>query len=285
MIRCAVVRWLQAVLREGATPFLFTFPSSAVGLCRAALDASTELSGAELTLGGEPITEARLAVIRQTGAHALPRYGSIETGPIGYGCLEPEAPDDVHLLDDLQALIQPLSDAAPDGLPSSSLFVSSLHPASPFVMLNVSLGDQATIVRRSCGCPMERHGWAVHLHSIRSYEKLSVGGMTFLDTGLIRVLEEVLPGRFGGAPTDYQLVEEEAPGGAQLLRLLVHPRLRVDTEVVSEAFLDAIGVSPARVRMIENLWRDAAQFRVEQTAPLSTRAGKILHLHVGRPHP
>jgi hypothetical protein len=56
-------------------------------------------------------------------------------------------------------------------------------------------------------------GWTTHLRDIRSQEKLTAGGMTFLDTDLIRVLEEVLPARFGGAPTDYQLVEEEAEEG------------------------------------------------------------------------
>jgi hypothetical protein len=277
-----VLRWLQAVLREGSTPFLFAFPSSAVGLCRVALDRSVPLDGVQLTLGGEPITDARLGVVRRAGANAVPRYGSIETGPIGYGCLKPEAADDVHLLEDLHALIQPVGDAPRSGLPSPALFVTSLHPASPFVMLNVSLGDQAAIVRRRCGCPMEEYGWGVHLHSIRSYEKLSVGGMTFLDAGLVRVLEEVLPARFGGTPTDYQLSEEEAPGGEQVLRLLVHPRLRVDTDVVSEAFLAAIAVSSDRAQMIEELWRDAGRFRVERMPPLATRSGKILHLHAKR---
>lgn len=33
--------------------------------------------------------------------------------------------------------------------------------------------------------------------------------MTFLDTEVIRVLEEVLPARFGGSPTDCQLVEDD----------------------------------------------------------------------------
>ena len=68
-------------------------------------------------------------------------------------------------------------------------------------------------------------GWTTHLREIRSHEKLTAGGMTFLDTDLIRVLEEVLPARFGGAPTDYQLVEEEAAEGQPRVRLLVHPRI------------------------------------------------------------
>ena len=37
--------------------------------------------------------------------------------------------------------------------------------------------------------------------------------MTFLDSDVIRVLEEVLPARFGGGPTDFQLVEQEDDDG------------------------------------------------------------------------
>jgi hypothetical protein len=87
------------------------------------------------------------------------------------------------------------------------------------------MGDQAIVVQRACGCPLEQLGWVTHLHTIRSYEKLTGGGMTFLDTDVIRVLEEELPARFGGTPTDYQLLEEEADDGQPRLQLLVHPRV------------------------------------------------------------
>lgn len=213
-----IARWMVEVLRAGGTPYLFTFPSSAVRLCQAAYDAGVDLHGARFTLGGEPITEARLATIRRTGAEPAPRYGSIECGPIGYGCLKPEESDDVHLLHDLHALIQSGEDGETQGFPPNALFISSLHPQAPFIMLNVSMGDQAVITKRTCDCPLERLGWITHLHTVRSYEKLTGGGMTFLDTDIIRVLEEEMPARFGGAPTDYQLLEEEADDGQPRLR-------------------------------------------------------------------
>ena len=34
-------------------------------------------------------------------------------------------------------------------------------------------------------------------------EKLNAGGMTFLDTDIVRLLERDLPARFGGGPTDF----------------------------------------------------------------------------------
>jgi hypothetical protein len=277
-----IVRWMAGVLQSGATPFMQTFASSAVRLCQRACEAGISLEGAQLTLMGEPTTEARLNAIRRSGARALPRYGSIECGPIGYGCLNPERADDVHLLHDLHAVIQP-SDVGGTigGFPMNAVFVSALHPASPFVMLNVSMGDQATMVGRSCGCAMERLGWGTHLHSIRSYEKLTGGGMTFLDTDVISVLEEVLPGRFGGAPTDYQLLETEAADGQPVLTLLVHPRVGpLDADAVADTFLRAIGSTSSIERVMESLWRDAAFLRVARGAPLATHSGKVLHFHV-----
>ena len=63
--------------------------------------------------------------------------------------------------------------------------------------------DYAVISHPHCGCPWEEMGYTQQLHTIRSYEKLTSEGMHFVGTDLIAVVEEVLPARFGGAPTDY----------------------------------------------------------------------------------
>ena len=113
---------MEAVIAGGARPFLFTFTSSAVRLCQAAVEAGIDLTGAMIMLAGEPITPARLDAIRPSGATALPRYGSVETGPIGYGCLAPTEADDVHVLSDLQALIRdPLEALHLEGHPGGCL--------------------------------------------------------------------------------------------------------------------------------------------------------------------
>lgn len=276
-----LARWMRDVLERGQVPHLFSFPSSAVSLCRRASEAGISLQGAQLTIGGEPVTEARLATIREVGATALPRYGSMECGPIGYGCLCPDAADDVHLQHDLHALIEAGPAGEELGFPSGALFVSTLHPAAPFVMINVSMGDQAKMSRRRCGCPLQSLGWHTHLHGIRSYEKLTGTGMTFLDTDVIHVLEEVLPARFGGSPTDYQLVEQESEQGEPELRLLVHPQLGpVNTDEVAETFLYAIGATDSVCKMMESVLREADILKVVRRIPHSTRSGKILHLHI-----
>jgi len=278
-----IAQWMDSVLRSGRLPFLFTFPSSGVRVCQAAYDAGIDLRGAELTIGGEPVTAARLATIARAGANAAPRYGSIETGPIGYACLAPQAPDEVHILDDLHAVIQTPADSGHDRLPANTLLVSSLRPTAPFILLNVSMGDQATMTGRRCGCPLEAIGWSTHLHGVRSYEKLTGAGMTFRDTDVIRILEEVLPARFGGAPTDYQLVEEEGDGGEPILRLLVHPAVGpVEAEAVGNAFLSALGEGSGAERVMESVWRASKLLRVEREAPRPAASGKILHFRLER---
>jgi hypothetical protein len=281
-----IAHWMAEVLRGGRIPHLFTFSSPTVRLCQAADAAGIELRGAQFTMDGEPTTEARLAMIRRTGAEGVPRYSTMECGPIAEGCLAAGAPDDSHLLHDLHAMIQVEPDEETPGLPAAGLLISSLRPTAPLLLLNVSLGDLAMVQQRACGCPLDRLGWTTHLHSIRSYEKLTAGGMTFLDADLVRVLEEVLPARFGGAPTDYQLVEEEAEGGQPRLRLLVHPSVGpLDTTGVAEAFLMAIGSGSGVERVMGLLWREAHFLRVERQPPLTTVAGKVLHLHVDRRAP
>jgi hypothetical protein len=282
-----IARWMAEVLRSGRTPHLWTFASSAVLVARRAAAVGLDLNGARFTGGGEPTTDARRAVVRSAGAELLPRFGTTETDILGYACAQPEVPDDMHFLHDRHAVIRPGPDAAASGLPPRALLVSSLLPSAPITLLNASLGDLASLGVRGCGCPLEREGWATHVWDVRSYEKLTAGGITFLDTDVIRVLEETLPGRFGGAPTDYQLLEEEAADGAPRVTLLVHPAVgTLDPAAVADAFLEAIGGGSGGERIMELQWRDAAVLRVERRPPVATASGKILHLHVesrGRP--
>jgi hypothetical protein len=275
-----IARWMAETLRAGGTPHLETFPSSAVRLCEAALAAGIDISGARFSVIGEPFTPARRATIQRAGAEAVSRYGTTECPGIAWGCLAPAVPDDQHWSPDLWPLIQPGVEGPARGLPAGALLVSTLRAHAPLILLNASLGDQAELVRRRCGCPLEGLGWTTHLQHVRSFEKLTAGGMTFFDTDVAHVLEEVLPARFGGGPTDYQLVEQERPDGRPSLRLLVHPGVGpLDPAAVVEAFLATLGAGSGVERVMTAQWRQAGLFTVERRAPLVTAGGKILHLH------
>jgi hypothetical protein len=95
------------------------------------------------------------------------------------------------------------------------------------------------------------------------------------------VLEEVLPARFGGAPTDYQLVERpDGDTGRPLLGLRIHPRVGfLDAGEVADAFFDGIGGGDSGERLMELQWRKGRVLRVEREPPARTQSGKILHLH------
>ena len=184
-------------------------------------------------------------MLEKAGIEARPDYGGIEMGQVGEACVQPAAPDDLHVMDHIHAVIQAGADGPARGLPPNALLLSSLRSTAPLIFLNVSLGDAATLERRLCGCPMEAHGWGRHLRDVRSFEKLTSAGMTFLDVDVIRILDEVLPARLGGVPGQYQLIEEELPDGRPRVRLLIHPAVGVvDPALAREIFLAALASGP-----------------------------------------
>jgi hypothetical protein len=276
-----IVRWMEDSLRRGKTPHLFTYASSAVRLSLRAQEMGVDLKGTQITMSGEPTTEARLKTVRQSNAEVFPAMGSAECGYIGYGCLDPASPDDMHLLKDLHAVIQPGHGDSGSGLTPKSLLVTSLRPTAPLIMLNVSLGDQAELRSRRCGCPLGSVGLDVHLEHVRSPEKLTSGGMACFDSDIIRILEEVLPSRFGGAPTDYQILEDEVEDGRPRLKLIVHPSLGpLDETQLKSAFLGALGSGAGAEKLTSMLWRDTSILTVERGPAKTTSTGKILHMHI-----
>jgi hypothetical protein len=275
-----IVEWMAAVRRAGGTPHLRTFASAAVTICRSGATLGLDLAGAEFTVTGEPCTPARRAAIESVGARAGSNYATMEAGgPIAYGCVRPTIADESHLYIDTHAIVQPGPGGGPGALPPLALLVSTLFAGSPLVLINVSAGDQAELAPRGCGCPLEALGWTTRMHTIRSFEKLTAGGMTFLDRDVIRILEEVLPSRFGGRPGDYQLVEGEDERGGARLELIVAPALGpLDEEAIRQAFLQAVGAGDGARQVVSLDWREAGLVRVRRQAPKTNSAGKIFHV-------
>jgi hypothetical protein len=126
---------------------------------------------------------------------------------------------------------------------------------------------------------LEDLGWPVHLHTIRSFEKLTATGITFEDGDVTPILEEILPRRFGGGPTDYQLVEELTDEGQPRLRLLVHPLVAaIDPEEVSDFFLEALETGSPTRQVMALHWKESRILSVERRKPYVTSSGKILHV-------
>ncbi len=279
-----VVRWMADELARGRTPHLWGYASTAVLVCQAAADAGVDLRGARFTMGGEPTTLARRAAVESCGAVALPRMGTTETDILSFACAHPRAADDMHFFDDRHALIQPGAGRARPGIPDDAMLLTSLLDTAPLPLLNVCMGDRATLSRRDCGCGLAREGWGLHLHDVRSFEKLTAGGITFLDVDVIRVLEETMPARFGGRPADWQLVERlDGERARPEVVLVVDPSVGgLDADAVADAFLAAIGGGSGGERLMELQWRGSRTLRVVREAPRRTASGKVLHVALER---
>ncbi|MGH2604974.1 MAG: hypothetical protein ACRDG5_00145, partial [Anaerolineales bacterium] len=273
-----VARWLADLCRAGEPAVLDTLVSSGVRACLAASDAGLDLRGTFFRLSGEPLTEAKGRVVAEAGSRAVCHYSMAEFGRLGLACASAEAIDDVHILADKVAVIQQPRETGGRRIPA--FFLTSVHSSSPKIAINVESGDYGVLAERDCGCLMGRLGFRQHAHTIRSYEKLTTEGMHFLGGELLNLLEEVLPQRFGGAPTDYQLLEMEDHGMTRL-SLVVSPRVgAVDEARLVAHVLEALGRPAPGSKMMAEHWRQGATIHVVRRDPVTTRASKIQPLHV-----
>jgi hypothetical protein len=235
-----------------------------------------KLDGCTFLLRGEALTPSRRTSIETAGAKAIQTYGFAEGGPVGSQCSHPSSPDDVHLFEDVFAVIQRRRSLA-EGVSAGSLLLTGLRRACPKVLLNTEIGDHGLIETRPCDCLFGKLGYRMHLHSVRGFDKVTSEGMTFFGPDLVRTLEELLPRRFGGSATDYQLVEEEDSQGLCRYALLVSPDIGfLDESALITAFLNELGKTRRYYGFKVNLWAQAGTLKVRRQHPVATPRGKIL---------
>lgn len=276
----SMATWLGALIKAGKRICVTTYASSAVRICAAARDRGLSLEGVCFITLGEPYTEAKRAVVQSAGARVLVRYGVTEVGIIGYGCAEPQSSDDMHFFSSGYELIL-RSRTVGANVPVESFLFTSLCTTAPKILLNVETGDTGSVQEQPCACRLGSLGLTTHLAGVRSFEKLSGEGMTFIKTDLLRIVEKTLPGRFGGSAGDYQVLEEEQGDGILRIVLVVSPRVgELDTESVQKAFLQELAQGPGFGRTGAEFWQRAGSLVVRRDWPVATDAGKILPFHV-----
>jgi hypothetical protein len=275
-----VASWLAEKTADGAPAVIETTWSSAVRACIAAGEAGLDISGTLFRVGGEPATDAKAEAIAATGSRHACHYSLGEVGRAGMACADRVAMDEVHLLTDkLAAISRPRQVGAAR---IEALHLTTLLPSCPHVLLNVDVGDAATIERRRCACPFGELGLTTHLREIGGYEKLTTEGMNFLGTELVTIVDRVLPERFGGAPTHYQLAEGE-DGALPRIDIVISPGVgEVDEQEAVSAVLAALASVGEPQRMMAETWRDGGTLRVVRREPYATRGAKVLPLHVAR---
>jgi hypothetical protein len=276
-----VAAWIADMLKARGECCLTTFASSAVRICLVAKRQGLSFRGASFVTIGEPLTAARRREIESVGAKAIPRYAVTEAGILGYACGTPGASDDMHLLRGNLAVIQGTRQVGASATEVPAFFVTSLLRATPKILLNVESGDYGAMEERRCDCLFNDLGYSTHLSGIRSFEKLTSEGVTFAGADLLRVIEEVLPARFGGHATDYQVVEKESPDRLPQLLLIVSPRVgEINESEVIKTFLSELGKQTEAQKIMAEILAQAFSLRVQRTPPLSTQAGKILPFHL-----
>jgi hypothetical protein len=254
-------------------------PSACARLGLAAVRAGHDLRGVTFLATGVAVTEARRRQAEASGARVMVVYSSVDVSAPAYGCAAPAAVDDMHVMRDRCALICRQRPATAEGPVVDAILATALSPAAPRIAFNSETGDYGRLEERSCDCLFGELGLRGHISEIRSFEKLTGEGVTFARTDLQRILEEVLPRRFGGSAVDYQLQEEHVPGGATRLILRVSPSVGpVDEAALRGSLLADLGLSGASDGYNARLWRDAGTVEVRREAPLATRAGKVLPL-------
>ncbi len=274
-----VANWMAKEIGRSGGCCLLTYTSSALRVCQAAKAAGLDMSGARFIVGGEPYTVAKRTEIESVGASCVSIYAFVEAGIVGVGCLHPRSADDTHLMTDSFALIPRRRNVQHSQSSVDSFLFTSILSSAPKVMLNTENGDYGVTYRSNCGCQLEELGLRTCVHTIRGFDKLTAEGMTLVGTDLLRVLEDVLPAKYGGSSSDYQIVEEEDERGRTRMSIIVSPGVGAinEAELIREV-LDGLprgSIAPA-------VWSEASTFRVKRASPIMTRGGKLMPLHIQR---
>jgi hypothetical protein len=107
--------------------------------------------------------------------------------------------------------------------------------------------------------------------------------VTLVGSEMVRILEEVLPAKFGGSSLDYQLIEEENEKGLSRVSLIISPKIQIANETaVIDAVLDALGRSGVAADLARAHWMQAGTLRVKRMEPVWTARGKLMPFRPAR---
>lgn len=250
--------------------------STALTVSIAAVENGVDLTGVTFSGTGEPPSPGKVAGITASGARYVTTYAMSEAGPVGVACAKGADATDVHLMTDKVALIQRAQTPSGVAEPVGAFFMSTLLANGPKLLINTSVDDFGILEDRDCGCPLGELGLHQHLRQIKSVGKLTGRGVTLVASDILHIIESVLPGRFGGTPQDYQLVEEEDKSGMTNMYLLVSPAINLsDEEAPAEALLEALLRGSAAATIQSAMLRSGGAVRVRRQQPRPNSRGKL----------
>ena len=269
----ALLDWIVQTRGRHGQCAVQSYVSQAVRICAAAASRSIVLDDVTFIVGSEPLTADKQRCIRDTGARVFPRYMSSELGTIGMACGTSSEAGDYHLMSDRVAAIAGEADAS--GV--APLFYTSFSLSSPKVLLNARIGDRGKLTQRTCGCAFGALGLNTHISQVDSYTHVCMEGMAVRADVLARIVDEVLPNRFGGVSADYQWVQRENKSATSQLMLRIHPRLgEIDGKRVVRELLDELRSTGEVGRLYAGVWESAGSVQVVRAKPRITPTGKTL---------
>jgi hypothetical protein len=274
-----VAAWIAGRREQRLACAVHSYTSPVVRVAAAAIEKGLDIRGTLFLVAGETLTDAKRRVVESTGAEVFPGYVISEIGPIGYACRQMTAGNCAHVFRDSVAVINrrrvaPLSDTE-----VNTLLFTTLLPFAGLVLINIDMDDAGVLAPATCDCTFSRMGFTTQIRDIFSYGKLTGHGVTLVGTDVLRILETVLPARFGGGPTDYQLVEQDAANQARVI-LRVSRRLPLSSlAAVRDCFVQELRQLHGGA-VASRMWRTAEALEVVHDDPVTTPAGKVLPLHL-----
>jgi hypothetical protein len=276
-----IMDWILENQRQAKRCCIITVVSNATRIARKALQVGVSLGHVTLVASGEPLTESKKAVMEEARARVAVRYGPGGVYGTALGCGNPYFIDEMHVPETMFTFVEHPRALDYGGPPIHPLMQTTLHPTAPRFLLNVENGDYATMISRDCGCLLQKVGFTQHLHTVRSFEKMTSEGMNYSVSDLFELLENTIPSEFGGGPGDYQLVEEEDDRGQTRLTLVVHPGVGgLDETKLLARLQEGLGQGSRNHRFVSKIWKDAGTFRIRRQMPYASARGKILPLHI-----
>jgi hypothetical protein len=279
-----IVLWIEENKRHRRPSAITTSATNATRIAQAGWKMGVSLAGATFVCAGEPMTDTKRTIIERTGAKVTIRFSYGGSVTVGMGCGNPLYTDDVHVNQYMLALISHERRIAVD-TPVRPMLCTTLSPVHSRFLINVENGDYGTLLKRDCGCALEKAGLTHHLYHIRSFEKFTSEEMNYYYGNLFDTFEKTFPSEFGGMLGDYQLVESENGTGKATLSLRVHPRLgAIDENRLRQRLHEELSKeSGARAQEFQNqVWQNAGVLRISREIPHESSRGKVLPLYIER---
>jgi len=280
-----IAQWISEMIKIHGGCCMSAEVSAAVRICRAAGESGLNLTGAVFSVSSEPLTETKKKEIRASGASVHSQYSFMEAGIVGLECANPALPDDNHFMSDCYGLVQRSRFAPHTNIEVNAFLFTTLISSVPKILLNVENGDHGMISTRKCGCKLEQAGLTTHVHDIRSFDKLTADGMSLVTSRIFRIIEQVLPAKFGGDPNMYQILEEEDNKGNSRVSIVISPEVGAinDEHVIQTVLSELSGKDDGR--LTAQIWSQADTLRVKRIRPDSAERGKLLPLHIQKEGP